>query len=201
MLTQEQCRERLERLMRQYPTIDHDRHLQDHSICQEYLQGNHMRFESLFETAYHKMRKYVIYHKSDLLSDYDKEDIIAEAAYTAVAQIHMFNGWSMYSTWMKAIAKYRILKCIKRKLQKEQELRSQKVLDNLPEVYSCIDMWENNDLIRGLMDRIPQINQLIVVYKTLHGMTYAEISRKMNLPVRSIQKKYYRSLKIMRKHL
>ena len=58
MQTQEQRREKLERLMKAHPHINREAHLKDLGSCKRYLDGDCFPFNEMFEIAYGKLKRY-----------------------------------------------------------------------------------------------------------------------------------------------
>ena len=130
----EKRQKRLDALIEKYPKINRAAHLKDLALCQDYLAGNCETFETMFQLAYAKLTNYIRYdncgkHLGLQVNAQDKEDLIADAASTAILRLDTFQGWSLFSTWMIGIAKYRVLTFIKTRCNEDKNLADATVDD------------------------------------------------------------------------
>ena len=187
--------QRLEKLMEKYPSINRQRHLDDLHTCKRYLSGNTDAFMKLFEDSCCKTRGYV--HKNTwnkLFNLQDKEDIIAETESIAIMKVHMFHGWSRYSTWMIGIARYRILSLAKKKTIM---IETKKAIENtchLEILNDPIALWESNQYVSELLGHLSDEEQSIVTEVVFHQKSFEIIAAERKHSINCMVTKYEKSI-------
>jgi len=200
----EERQKRLEALIEKYPKINRAKHLEDLVLCKEYLAGNCGAFETMFQSAYAKLINYVHYdncgeHLGIQVNTQDREDLIAEAAGTAILRLDTFQGWSLFSTWMIGIARYRILTFIETRYKKEKGLVDTPVDD--PKIASYMPSHIDNTTVWEILSCLPEIDATIVKRKAIERFSFSEISEEVNLPVTQIQRRYKKAIAMLRDSL
>jgi RNA polymerase sigma factor (sigma-70 family) len=189
MLTEEQRIQRLNALMKINPLIDPEKHKQDHDACQQYLAGNKKPFQDILEEASEKTKKYVMHSAGPLFNTQDKEDIISQTLEAAISKMAAFKGWSRYSTWMKAIARYRIYNFVKIKTKEIPQ-------KNIETAYQSRPTQEIN--IFEMLSSLPKIHRLIVQYHAIDKWTIQEIAAELNIPKSKVRKHYKEAISQLR---
>jgi len=200
----EERKKRLEALIEKYPKINRAKHLEDLALCKEYLAGNCDAFETMFQSAYTKLTNYVRYdncgkHLGIHVNAQDKEDLIAEAASTAILRLDTFQGWSLFSTWMIGIARYRVLAFIKTRCNEDKGLvdaavDNPKMAFQMPSHIDSTTVWET-------LSCLPENDATIVKLKAIEQLSFSEISKEMNLPVAQIKLRYKKALTALKDSL
>jgi len=188
-------KQRLEKLMKKYPSINRQKHLDDLHICKRYLSGNTDAFMRLFEDSCGKTRRYV--HKNTwnkLFNLQDKEDIIAETESIAIMKVHMFHGWSRYSTWMIGIARYRILSLAKKKAIMAETKKCIENSCHSETVNDPIARWESNQYVNELLGHLSDEEQSIVMAVVFHQKSFETIAAEKKCSVNVIVIKYEKSI-------
>ena len=199
-MTQEDCRERLRLLMEKHPQIDHEKHLEDLKACREYMEGNTAAFERMFEGAQKKLCAFVHQQPCKLLNYQDKEDIISEVTAEAVTRMYMFNGWSLFSTWMKAIARYRVITCINKK--KRVLIIDDEVFSKLADRQHKTSLCPQNDYSGNeILNLLPKNDAYIIKCRVLNEMDFNDIAKTLNKSGNSIKKRYYKLIEILKNNL
>ena len=199
MLTSEERREKLERLMEKHPNIDRAAHLEDLDLCKKYLDGDRQPFEVMFKTAYDKLERYVYYdkfgkHLGIHVNKQDKEDLIADVVSVAIKRMATFQGWSKFSTWMIAIARYQIIDFIKKRCHEQKNMIND-ALDDSRIFYQpqndSIAVWET-------LSCLSEQDSAIVKLKVIEQFTYPEIAENMNLSIKQVKYRYNAAIKMLR---
>ena len=200
----EERQKRLDALIEKYPKINRATHLEDLALCKEYLAGSCGAFETMFQSAYAKLTNYVRYdncgkHLGLHVNAQDKEDLIADIASTAILRLSTFQGWSLFSTWMIGIARYKILTFIKARCKKDQNLvdaavDDTKMASHMPSHIDNTTVWET-------LSCLPESDATIVKRKAIEQFSFSEISKEMNLPVEQVQRRYKKAIAVLRASL
>jgi len=187
--------QRLEKLTAKYPSINRQKHLDDLCICKNYLLGNTDAFMKLFEDSRGKAHRYV--HKNTwnrLLNLQDKEDVISETESTAILKLHMFHGWSRYSTWMIGIARNRILSLVKKKaIMAETKICIENTC-NSEIANDLIAEWEGNQYVSELLGYLSGEEQSIVADVVFHQKSFELIAIERTCSENIIIKKYEKAI-------
>jgi len=187
-------KQRLEKLVEKYPSINKQKHLDDLHTCKKYLSGNIDAFMKLFEDSRCKTRRYV--HKNTwnkLFNLQDKEDVIAEAESIAIMKMHMFHGWSRYSTWMIGIVRYRILSLAKKKaIMTETKKYTETCHSEI--VNDPIALWESNQYVSELLGQLSDEEQSLVMAVVFHQKSFETIAAERKCSVNVIITKYEKSI-------
>jgi len=183
-------KQRLEKLIKKYPSINRQKHFEDLRICKNYLLGNADAFMALYEGSRHKTHTYV--HKNvgnRLFNLQDKEDILAETESTAIMKVHMFHGWSRYSTWMIGIARNRILSLAKKKTTMAETTNSE-IIRPSETANDPIALWESNQYVSELLGYLSVEEQSIVADAVFHQKSFDIIACENNLSASIVAAKY-----------
>ena len=204
MQTKRERRKRLERLMKKYPHIDRAAHLKDLELCRRYLKGDRLPFEAMFQIAYGKLERYV--RNDDCgrqhgihVSLQDKEDLIADVAGTAIQHMATFQGWSLFSTWMIAIARYRIIGLIKKRCKEKANLINDALDDS--RLISAPQSQNGDTAVWEILSCLQELDATIVRLKAVEGLTYSEISKQLNLSVKEVSCRYKAAIETLRRTL
>jgi len=202
--TQEERRKKLESLIEKYPHIDRAAHLKDLELCKRYLKGDRLPFEAMFQVAYGKLERYVRNDNCGKqhgihVSVQDKEDLIADVAGIAIQHMATFQGWSLFSTWMIAIARYRIIGFVKKRCKEQRNVTDNALDDSryIPPAHSKSDdtaVWE-------ILSCLSELDAAIVRFKAVDELTYSEISKQLNLPIKEISRRYKTAIEALRRML
>jgi len=180
-MTDDERAKRLEKLMAKYPRINREKHFEDLCICKNYLEGDIESFELLFNEACKRTHKYICHATHEPIGEQDREDILAETISIAIAKVQNFSGWSRYSTWMRGIARHKILSCAREKALK---LRNEKYCDDCSVVggsHNPIEQWESEQNVNELLRHLSERERAVVVGKVLHGQTSKNLAKDMGL--------------------
>jgi len=188
-------KELLDELMAKYPSIDRQKHLEDLHICKNYMSGDIDTFMKLYEHSCRKTRRYV-YRNSGykLFNLQDKEDIMAEAESTAIMKVHMFHGWSRYSTWMMGIARNRILTFVKKKLSADKPIEYTENTHNSEITNTPIALWESDQYVSELLGSLSDEEQSIVTDVVFNQISFESIAAENNLATNIVIAQYEKAI-------
>ena len=198
--TPEESQKRLYELIRKHPQIDRATHLQDLELCKKYLNGDRIPFDTMFQIAYKKLERYVNKHCGKhigvSINEQDREDLIADVSTTAIEKMDMFGGWSLFSTWMIAIARYRIIDLINKRCKEKKNLSD----DEYDDSRSVSPMYQQRDEISvwEILSCLPKIDAAIVRLKAVEEYSFSVIAKHLNLSTKETQQRYNESIKILR---
>ena len=188
-------KERLDELMAKHPSIDRKKHLEDLRVCENYISGDIDTFMKLYEHSCCKTRRYVYRNSGNKLSNLqDKEDIIAETESTAIMKVHMFHGWSRYSTWMMGIARNRILTFVKKKLFADKPIEYTENTHNSEIINTPIALWESNHYVNELLGSLSDEEQSIVTDVVFNQMSFESIAAENNLATNIVIAQYEKAI-------
>ena len=175
-------------------------HQEDLALCKDYLQGNRKPFEKMFQIAYGKLQSFVYCHSFGKhsgihVNTQDKEDVIAETVDVALRRMGTYCGWSLFSTWMIAIARYRILSLIEKRCREQQMIKDspkEGFQEQPPQkARQSFTVWE---LLSGLSAQDAQIVQL----RAIDELSFPKIAAQLGSSVSKITFRYKKIIKILR---
>ena len=203
MQTQEQRREKLERLMKAHPHINREAHLKDLESCKRYLDGDCLPFNEMFEVAYGKLNRYIFYRSSRIfgihINNQDKEDLIAEVVEAAIKYMYTFQGWSLFSTWMIAIAYYRLINFVTNR-RKEKDNQVDNTIDE-NRFIAPPSSHENDLAVWEMLSCLSESDAEIVRLKAVERFTYSEIAKHLNLSIKKVQIRYKKAIELLQNSL
>ncbi|MCL2373190.1 MAG: sigma-70 family RNA polymerase sigma factor [Defluviitaleaceae bacterium] len=192
-------KERLDELMAKYPSIDRKKHLEDLHICKNYMSGDTDTFMKLYEYSCRKTRRYVYRNSGNKLFNLqDKEDIMAETESIAIMKIHMFHGWSRYSTWMMGIARNRILTFVKKKLSTDKPIEYTENIHNPEIINTPIALWESNQYVSELLGGLSIEEQSIVTDVVFDQRSFKSIASENNVATSIVIVQYEKAIEKLR---
>ena len=204
MRTQEERRKKLESLIEKYPHIDRAAHLKDLELCKRYLKGDRLPFEAMFHIAYGKLERYLRYDSYGKkygihINTQDKEDLIADVAGAAIQHMAAFQGWSLFSTWMIAIARYRIIDFVKKRCKEQQNVTDNALDDSryIPPAHS----QNNGTAVWEILSCLSESDAAIVRLKAVEGLTYSEIAKQIKISVKEVSIRYKTAIETLRNAL
>ena len=192
-------KERLDELMAKYPSIDRKKHLEDLRVCENYISGDIDTFMKLYEHSCYKTRRYVYRNSGNKLFNLqDKEDIMAETESAAIMKVHMFHGWSRYSTWMMGIARNRILTFLKKKLSTAKPIEYAENIHNPEIINTPIALWESNQYVSELLGGLSIEEQSIVTDVVFDQRSFKSIASENNVATSIVIVQYEKAIEKLR---
>jgi len=173
-------------------------------LCKRYLKGDRLPFEAMFHIAYGKLERYVHYDSYGKkygihINAQDKEDLIADVASAAIQHMTTFQGWSLFSTWMIAIARYRIINFVKKRYKEQKNVTDNELDDS--RLISSSNSQNDDTTVWEILSCLSATDAMIVRLKAVGGLTYFEIAKQINLPIKEVSIRYKVAITILRKML
>jgi len=120
---------RLKELMLVNPRICLDRHQHDLKVCKEYLSNENIKdFEEMLVCALKKVENYLSYNRKHLGIENDYLDILGDVGLVAIKKLSTFRGGSLFSTWVKGVMRYELLKYYSKKHKKNEVKLSENII-------------------------------------------------------------------------
>ena len=156
----------------------------------EQINNNRLSFEELFDTYYDKIYRYAY---SILLNRENAEDVVSDTFYVAYLSYENYNSSvSSPSTWLTRIAHNKAVDMVKSAAYRKTEA--------IPEDYDIAstenfaDEVNNSETMRYLYSKLSLSEREFLDFRYVMGLKDAEIAELMNLPVKTVNKRYQRLL-------
>ena len=183
--------------------------LNEHQLVLAIKEGDKNSFAQLVDT--YKNKIYSMAYK--FTNDYvDAQDLAQEIFIKVYGQIGRFQGNSKLSTW---IYKVGINTCIdwKRKKDRLREtsltdlnltkhnhiIINNTILDKTPE-NKTIHNEEQREL-HQIIYNMSEIYKIVIIMYHFNNMSYEEIGKNLNIPIKTVETRLYRARKILRSKL
>jgi len=111
----------------------------------------------------------------------------------------MFQGWSLFSTWIIAIAYYRLINFVA-KCRKEKENQVDNAIDG-NRFIAPPSSPENDLAVLEMLSCLSESDAEIVRLKAVERFTYSEIAKQMDLPMKKVQNRYKKAIEILQDSL
>ena len=137
-----------------------------------------------------------------LVSKEDVEDLTIATFSKAFHKLDSYDDSFAFSTWIKTIASNTLIDFFRKKDQKTISIDQQKEdedSNNIDVVDSSLDpenhliRKQKNKHITGIVHRLKPHYRELIILRYLDEMSYAEISKKLNLPLGSVKAKLFRA--------
>ena len=156
----------------------------------EKINNNTLSFEKLFDTYYDKIYRYAY---SILLNRENAEDVVSDTFYTAYLSYDNFDcSISSPATWLTRIAHNKAVDMVKSAAYRKNEA--------LPEDYdvaSTEDFTDNvvsSETMHFLYSKLSLAEREFLDLRYVMGMKDAQVAELMDLPVKTVNKRYQRLL-------
>ena len=187
--------------MEKYPHIDRTAHLRDLELCKRYIEGDRQPFEAMFQIAYGKLERYIKYdscgkHLDVHINAQDKEDLISDVTGTVISNLRMFHGWSLLSTWMIAIARYRIINLIKKRCRDKKNLTDNEFDDS--RLISPLHLQNDDTAVLEILSCLLEPDAAIVRLKAVERLAFSKIAEELGLSTKQVQHRYKKAIEMLR---
>ncbi|MDF2946392.1 MAG: polymerase, sigma subunit, SigW [Bacillales bacterium] len=132
----------------------------------------------------------------------DAEDITQEVFLQLYRSLSQFKGESTFSTWIYKIAMSKALD-YKRKQNRTIQHHNEEMLVQIPNTISpeiILLEKEDKELAYGNIDNLPPPYQEVVKLYYFNELSYQEIADKLDIAVKTVESRLYRSKQIIRKN-
>ncbi|EKR65645.1 sigma-70 region 2 [Leptospira weilii str. 2006001853] len=159
-------------------------------------------FDGLYSRNYEKIYRFLL---SKGASKEEAEETCQETF------IKVLNNWEKFdpskgneTSWMLTIAKNQFLDLIRKKgaSEKREVENSHKILESISK--KEIEYEEDNhqlDLLNASVESLPHLEKTIIMLRFLGKYTIKETAEKLGISVRTVNRKTYSSLTVLRKKL
>lgn len=172
------------------------------ALLHKYLCGDKRAGEELFGSAYPSVKKYVFAcTKSDtVLSESDKEDIIAEAMIRAIDKQHLYNGNSKFQTFIIGFVNNIILEQRRKKTKETKIISINDVLsiesiDFFDNPLKVIIKKEQLEVMQQALNMLPENQKTILELRIFNEMPFKQVASLVGKSDDAVDSLYYRSIK------
>jgi len=177
---------RLKELMLVNPRICLDRHQQDLKVCKEYLSNENTKdFEEMLVCALKKVENYLSYNRKHLGIENDYLDILGDVGLIAIKKLSTFRGGSLFSTWVKGIMRYELLKYYSKKHNKNEVKLSENIINE-----NQIEKFEDQEKLKKYFLGLSKQETFIINAIVFNGHTTESLADKIKRPTELLNKIY-----------
>jgi len=169
----------------------------DYNLAVRFLNGDTQGWDQLYNKSNEIVTGYTKKYLWSLNLSAISEDVISEAYSRAYEKLNTFKGNSRFSTWVCGIVK-RIIWGENSEYKRKKNFYQTYVFSQVT-FYSrdpC-DIILESELYKslwGAFEKLQPIEAYILENHVIHGQTFFELSRVMNLPTRIVKKCYQKAL-------
>ena len=160
--------------------------------------------ESAFNTIYYKYKEFVISLLYQYLNDMDEAKDLSNIVFLKVYQkLSKFTDYSSFGGWLRILTKNTAidyLRTLKNKAISIDDQENGIQLSNISDVADENRSLTYTNLIE-MFDSLPETNKKVVKLYYESGMTVAQISKAINVPVGTIKSYLYRTRNNLKKQL
>lgn len=160
--------------------------------------------ESAFNMIYYKYKEFVISLLYQYLNDMDEAKDLSNIVFLKVYQkLSKFTDYSSFGGWLRILTKNTAidyLRTLKNKAISIDDQENGIQLSNISDVADENRSLTYTNLIETF-DSLPETNKKVVKLYYESGMTVAQISKAMNVPVGTIKSYLYRTRNNLKKQL
>ena len=171
----------------------------DSLLVQNAVAGDQKAYSELMYLYWNSIEKTL---SLKLVSKEDVEDLTIATFSKAFDKLDSYDDSFAFSTWIKTIASNTLIDFFRKKDQKTISIDQQKEdedTNNIDVVYNGLDpekhliRKQKNKHITGMVHRLKPHYRELIILRYLDEMSYAEISKKLNIPVGSVKAKLFRA--------
>jgi RNA polymerase sigma-70 factor (ECF subfamily) len=160
--------------------------------------------ESAFNMIYYKYKEFVISLLYQYLNDMDEAKDLSNIVFLKVYQkLSKFTDYSSFGGWLRILTKNTAIDYLRTLKNKAISIDDQENGIQLSNISNVAD--ENRSLtytnLIEMFDSLPETNKKVVKLYYESGMTVAQISKAMNVPVGTIKSYLYRTRNNLKKQL
>lgn len=160
--------------------------------------------ESAFNMIYYKYKEFVISLLYQYLNDMDEAKDLSNIVFLKVYQkLSKFTDYSSFGGWLRILTKNTAIDYLRTLKNKAISIDDQENGIQLSNISDIAD--ENRSLtytnLIEMFDSLPETNKKVVKLYYESGMTVAQISKAMNVPVGTIKSYLYRTRNNLKKQL
>ncbi|MCL2556155.1 MAG: sigma-70 family RNA polymerase sigma factor [Firmicutes bacterium] len=182
--------ERLKVLMLINPKICLEQHQKDLKACKDYLNNENIKdFEELLVFALNNVECYLKHNKKRLGIENDYLDVLGDISLTVLKKLATFRGGSLFSTWVRGIMRYALLKHYSKKCK----LNETKLPENLVS-RNQIEEFEGQEKIREYFLVLNKQEAFVIKAIVFNGYTIESLADKIKRPIEMLHSIYCKGL-------
>ena len=171
----------------------------DSLLVQNAVAGDQKAYSELMSLYWSSIEKTL---SLKLVSKEDVEDLTIATFSKAFDKLDSYDNSFAFSTWIQAIANNTLIDFFRKNDQKTISIDQQKAdkdSNNIDVVDSRLDpenhliLKQKNKHITGMVYRLKPHYRELIILRYLDEMSYAEISKKLNMPLGSVKAKLFRA--------
>ena len=179
----------------------------DSLLVQNALAGDQKAYSELMSMYWSSIEKSL---SLKLVSKEDIEDLTIATFSKAFDKLDSYDDSFAFSTWIQTIASNTLIDFFRKKDQKTISIDQQKededtdnidVVDNSLDPENHLIRKQKNKHITGMVHRLKPNYRELIILRYLDEMSYAEISKKLNMPLGSVKAKLFRARDLLLKTL
>jgi len=171
----------------------------DSLLVHKAVSGDQKAYSELMTLYWNSIEKTL---SLKLLSREDVEDLTIATFSKAFDKLASYDDSFAFSTWIQAIANNTLIDFFRKKDQKTISIDQQKededsnkidVVDSSLDPENSLIRKQKNKHITGMVHRLKPHYRELIILRYLDEMSYAEISKKLNMPLGSVKAKLFRA--------
>ena len=179
----------------------------DSLLVQNAVAGDQKAYSELMYLYWNSIEKTL---SLKLVSKEDVEDLTIATFSKAFDKLDSYDDSFAFSTWIQTIASNTLIDFFRKKEQKTISIDKQKededsnnidVIDNSLDPENHLIRKQKNKHITGMVHRLKPHYRELIILRYLDEMSYAEISKKLNMPLGSVKAKLFRARDLLLKTL
>ena len=179
----------------------------DSLLVQNAMAGDQKAYSELMSLYWNSIEKTL---SLKLVSREDVEDLTIATFSKAFDKLDSYDDSFAFSTWIQTIASNTLIDFFRKKDQKTISIDQQKededtdnidVVDNSLDPENHLIRKQKNKHITGMVHRLKPHYRELIILRYLDEMSYAEISKKLNMPLGSVKANLFRARDLLLKTL
>ena len=171
----------------------------DSLLVQNAVSGDQKAYSKLMSLYWSSIEETLLLK---LVSKEDVEDLTIATFSKAFDKLDSYDDSFAFSTWINTIASNTLIDFFRKKDHKTISIDQQKedegsnnidVVDNSLDPENHLIRKQKNKHITGMVHRLKPHYRELIILRYLDEMTYAEISKKLNMPLGSVKAKLFRA--------
>jgi len=176
------------------------KHINDYKFVDRYLCGDRAAGQELYASIFPIVKGFIYCHSNArTLSEEEKEEVFSDTLNTSIEKLEFYNGQSSFSTYVCAIAKYKILEKVK------EVVKENKVIE-LTESTCIYDDPLTILVEKELREDVSEAQKMLsvehrdVMNLRLNGMSARQISELTQMSEDAVNSMFYRAIKSFKKY-
>lgn len=164
-------------------------------------QGNSLVYHDLLSDVTSLLRGYV---SNRILGQDDVEDVVQEILISLHRARHTYHASRPFKPWLFAIARYRLndyLRGVYASREKEKMAQEYAIIQQNSYETDVTESYENYELLKKVIEDLPQRQQKIITLMKLEGWTAVEVASELGMSESAVKVAAHRAYKAIRRKL